>query len=295
MKLALVCEARGASVFQVLTDLQRGLGLVRPDWETSIFTSEDLPREKLTPDFAADYDLIHFGAFSGLYEAVGELGVPTTANIWQVPHRAYAWMERMLLSRPPGYAIVEDTTALQVLGQLGYTRVAYIPMPFDPARWPRVSVPEEPFTVGVFGENSPGKRFDIVRRACEQIGVRAYMMFPRRGTRHVDLNPAEDVYSRVHVLAHASFIDTSSRPAIEALACGVPIVSTLNEGLRRLHNGANITFCDGSIDGFSEAIQRIQADYEFYRAAAAMTLFPLLDKVTERYVEVFERVLTEAA
>jgi len=291
MKVALVSGRGAGAIDWVLQDLQFGLQQVRPEWTVDLVRFAG----KVYADLGFDgYDVVHLGYAA--YTLVKGLAfdVPLTSNVWHVVPSRLPYF-RDLLS-PIGFAriIVDDIGSLQMLGQAGFTQITPIPMAFNPDRYSRLSPPEVPFTVGCFGEDTNEKRFDIVRRACREAEVLCYMMVPPVDRKVFLLDPVEDVYSQIHVLAHASFLDTNCRPGLEALACGVPVLSTLNEGMRRVSNGGNVTFYDGSVQDLATKIREVKGKYNWHRECAAYTSFPSLEMIALKYVEVFEKIVEEA-
>lgn len=284
LRVALVCESAFASVDQVFQDIRTGLANVRPDWVVDILPFAQMKTEDLEARLRG-VDIIHLE--SPVYSLPMMENTPTTANVWHDSPRLSD------LKRVPNRFIVEDVATLQALGRLGHTNVNYIPMAFDPSRWPRLAPPNIPFTVGVFGIGRPEKRFEVVRRACREAKVECYMMVVPVGFKRVDLDPLEDVYSGITAFAHASFHDTSCRPALEALACGIPVFSTRNEGLGRVFNGGNILFYDGSVHDLARKISEMQEKLEWHRECAAYTPFPSLDMIALKYAEMFEEILEE--
>ena len=291
MRVALLSGREDSAIDWVLQDLKTGLALVRPDWVVDAFRYLETSAEEMN---LSSYDLVHFGYFGFSHPDLTILGAPTTATVWHIAADRRKQSHAALTFTGFHQLIVEDVATLQTLGQLGFTNVSPIPMPFDETRWPTLPALNGPFTVGCFGDNVPSKRFDIIQKACSEAGVRAYMLVIPQLRRVCNLKPVEDVYSQVHVLAHASFLDTSSRTALEALACGIPILSTINDGLRRVANGGNITFYDGSVSDLASKIREVQEKYEWHRESAVFTQFPSLEMIATKYAQTFEKVVADS-
>lgn len=285
MKIALVSFAENSAVDQVMRDLKTGLSRVRPDWDVTLLRGlvKDLDLD--------DYDLVHVGYAGYTFGYAPTAGCPVTTNVWHIRPDRIAYHVQHFTEQGFARFVVDDVMTLQILGQMGYTNVTPIPMAFDRSRWEPLGPPAGEFTVGCFGDNVFHKRFDVIQRGCFAAGVKAYMMVLPHIRHSFDLNPVEDVYSQIHVYAHASFTDTSSRPAMEALACGRPVISTMNDGLRRLAIPGNINFFDGSVEDLAKTIGFVKTYYEQYRAATLQTPFPDLNMIALKYAYMFEQVV----
>lgn len=290
MKIALISASVNSAVDQVMQDLKTGLARVRPDWVVEIWRHKDFKVSEIPFN---NYDLVHFGYFGYWHKDFAKIAPPLTANAWHIRHDRMKDTAGFLTNIGFSRYFVDDVGTLQNLGQLGFTQVVPVPMAFDPSRWERLPPLTGPFTVGCFGDDFETKRFDVIQKACHEGEVEAYMLILSKDRATCSIEPREDVYSQIHAYAHASFLDTSCRPALEALACGIPVLSTINEGMRRIANGGNITFYDGSISDLARKIREVQEKYEWHLESAAYTQFPSLDGIALKYANAFESVVEE--
>jgi glycosyl transferase family 1 len=289
MRVALITGPANSAVDQVMTILARGLA--EHDIEAVLF-----PTTEICPGTYEGFDLVHYSFYRFLRTSYEEILPPITVNVWgfsiKTMEMGINWIRQYDIAR----LFVDDTMTLQILGQSGYTNVTQAALLFDPGKFRPLPAPDAPFTVGVFGNDyyDGSKRFAIAEAACERAGVVYYPMImdPSRTVYTVD--PIEDVYSRVHVLAHCSFIDTNSLPCLEALACGRPILTIRNYGLGRvLHDGVNGLWYDGSVHDLADAIKRARDNYESLAAGARATVFPDNAASVAIYAETFRRIVAE--
>ncbi|WP_210401719.1 glycosyltransferase family 4 protein [Lacimicrobium sp. SS2-24] len=75
-----------------------------------------------------------------------------------------------------------------------------------------------------------GPEKESLERQCEKLGVRDKVRFLGR----LDINDMAELYRSADVMLNASTVDNSPNSLIEAMACGVPIVSTNVGGIPKL-------------------------------------------------------------
>jgi hypothetical protein len=250
-----------------------------------------------------DYDIVHFGYLLGVgdegIEWINTIIPPITGNVWHVPPERQQAYAATLFAINAQRIFVDDTTTLQLLGQMGFTEVAMVPLAFDPTiKFHHLPPPVGPFTVGAFGDSYPHKRFPVIREACKIAGVEFYDAvhdYRQREGVFETLDPVADVYAHIHTLAHASFNDTNSLPAEEALACGRPVLSTISYGMTRvLQDGVNGYFYDGSARDLARKIVTMRERYEVMAGGARATVFPDPRAAAQVYLDTFNTILEEA-
>lgn len=296
MKVALLAGYKHGAIDQVMRELQKHVTAAGETCDLfNVYATEGQEGYVSDKTFGA-YDLVHAGYFQYLSFYDGYLVPPTTANVWHIPigreeeygQRLHNWsVERI---------VVDDVMTFQQLGQLGFENCDYISIMFDGSKFKPLPVPEGPFTVGVFCNNYPYKRWEVVAQACQDVGVVCHAMITPQDRKTYDVDPVEDVYKHVHVLASATFIDTNSLPLREALLCGRPVISTHNDGMRRVvQDGVNGAFFDGSRAGLVDAIKLVQSQYQHFRVNAIDTDMPDNYLLACQYMNMWSRVLEKLA
>ena len=240
------------------------------------------------------YDLLHYGFFM-YHKGLGpRIFIPQTANLWHIGVENIERYQQLILNADFKRIVVDDGDhmTIQQLGQMGFTKVTPIPIMFDYGRFHHLPIPKGPFTVGIFCNDYNFKRFDIIIKAAERAEVECHAMIMPEGRHTYALDPIRDVYSHIHALAHATFVDTNSLPAREALLCGRPILATRNGGLDRvLKDGVNALWHDGSIADLAAKMKQMRDDYDNLAAGARATILPDLSTSADQYIKVWENVI----
>lgn len=105
------------------------------------------------------------------------------------------------------------------------------------------------FTVGFVGKEDSGKGLNsIVIPACEKYGLKL-IANTRNYTNKLSQSEMVDFYNNIHVLVVASETDGTPNPALEAAACGRPIVSVPVGNMPEfIENGINGFLVNRNID-----------------------------------------------
>lgn len=276
MKIAIITELQNSAIDLVMRTVAKHT--------TADVTLFDVRAgEECNEEILREFDLVHLGwydLFRILFEnGENPLGIPLTTNFWNLRMTGYpasqprgsVSMENMwqcfLQLLAPAAIVVDDLHTLQGLAQLNYFKTHLIPLVFDYSKFKPLPVPDTPFTVGVFGNDYGSKRFFIVREACEMAGVEYFPCIQSSSRKLYHLDPIRDVYRHIHVLAHASILDTNSMPVREALLCGRPVLTTRNGGTMRIvEDGKNGYFYDGTVEDLAQKIALIQRRYKSMQA-----------------------------
>lgn len=146
------------------------------------------------------------------------------------------------------------------------------------------SRPSDPLVVGWVGNadwGAPGhdhKGFhSIVRPAIERLaGTRLQVRghFAERTLEPIPYEAMPDYYAQIDVLVCASLSEGTPQPVLQAMACGVPIVST-DVGIVRDAFGplqAGYILRERSVDALSEALARLAGEPETMKAMGAESL-----------------------
>lgn len=286
MKIALVTPRKGSAIHGVMSTLKTALDAKRPGCFEMV-TIDSIQKT----DQLEEYDIVHLGhPVLFPYHARKLFGALFTCNVWHValdriiPHREGLALLNL------SHIFVDDLTTLQMMGQFGYTSVTLVPLPFDPTPFENVKVerPHNPYTVGVFAELDPSKRIYTVINGAKEAGVACIALCPPRHRGLYTINPVEDFYKHIDVYVHASFLDTNSLPAMEAAACGIPVISTRNYGLERIQSAVH--WFDGSVEHLAETIKAIRG---LNPALDYVPEFPSISSIANQYLEAWDRLLEE--
>jgi glycosyltransferase involved in cell wall biosynthesis len=278
MKIAILSNRENSAISHVLRPVAEALGV-----DLFYYPYSDL-------DQLAQYDLVHIG-YVGLLdkEEVDKLKL-CSINVWNVSvNKIKDWAASI---GEWAHYVVDDTTTLQLLGQLGADGMSLIPLAFDPTPFQQLSTPKGEFTVGMFCNAYPSKRYDVAYHACKELGVKLYLQLLPPSRTLYNLDPVRDVYSHIHTIVHCSYTDTNSMPVYEALLCGRPAISTHNFGVHRfLKDDENGVFFDGSVDDLKEKILYVKENYDRLASGTLLTPRPPLEEAIEKYRAMFCKLL----
>lgn len=294
MKVALIAGYKDGAIDQVMRPLAKELTAL--GFQADLITYYDMVDKDQWADTLNSYDLVHWGFFMYALPFQGLITTKQTGNVWHIGVGQTEKYQEILHNLDLDRIVVDDgdCMTLQQLGQLGLTKVTPIPILFDYGRFQPLPEPEGPFTVGIFCNDYNYKRYDIILKACEQAGVECHAMILPENRKMYSLDPIKDVYAHIHVLAHATFVDTNSLPAREALLCGRPVIATRSGGLERvLDHGRNGLFFDGSVKDLVRKIAEAMENYPALASGAEQTYLPAPSGIAYQYKEMFESVVHE--
>ena len=182
--------------------------------------------------------------------------------------------------------------------------VHLIPNGIDTDAWrPVARKPRRRFTVGFAGNLSTSKErqvkgYDLVEEACTRLGVPLLAMRKGDGQVPHELMP-EAFYAKVDclVLPVGPGKEGSSNVIMEALATGVPVVTTRDCGYHAEHlvDGESVLYCDRSAEGVAAAIERLRDDKALRRrlsenGRAFAVEHHAMDRIGRAYKQVLDRV-----
>jgi GT2 family glycosyltransferase/polysaccharide pyruvyl transferase WcaK-like protein len=149
-------------------------------------------------------------------------------------------------------------TADCIAAEIG-VRPSVVPTGVDRALFKPIETAKR-YPVLCVGDRRPWKGTAVVERACAQLGLEAAKL-AGRGLSQAQL--ARE-YSRAEVFAVGSPIDGFGFPGLEALACGVPLVTTDNGGCREyaVHEETALLVPPDDPDAMAAAIARLRSSPE---------------------------------
>lgn len=210
----------------------------------------------------------------------------------------------------------ELTQTLQALGvvqartqPLGVDCSTFAPSADDPA-WRhalerRLGLPAGTRLIVYAGRFAPEKNLDLLARAVALLGPGHVLLAVGRGPRPPH-GPAvrllEPPAQRSHVarllassdvFAHAGDQETFGLAALEAMACGTPVVASARGGLGELVQGAGITLRSRRAADWAEALREALDHAATTRTRDALTLARSLDwpLVLDGWIHQYERLL----
>jgi|GEM_PF-852884 len=130
---------------------------------------------------------------------------------------------------------------------------------------PTTEPPEEPIACWVGNSNSVGEKgLDLIREACQRSGVRLVTL-DREAFRDMESLLAQEqvrdqVYHKATFYICASVVEGTPNPALEALACGLPVISTRVGNMPEIiRDGYNGFLVDRSVEALTAAIGLLKA------------------------------------
>ena len=109
------------------------------------------------------------------------------------------------------------------------------------------------FRVGYLGEDSERKRFDIIDRTIEEMGMVNCGIRRIKKEKPLNGKQLERWYRSLNVYVVASYAEGAPMAALEAMACGVPVISTK---VGMLADRNDVTFFDGSVEELKERLEQ---------------------------------------
>lgn len=162
------------------------------------------------------------------------------------------------------FAIIATNSRLFEIGKRSNNNVHLIPNGLNLDEWAPVAPPEK-FKVGFCGnisrpEYAEYKGFNLLAAVCERGGY--FLKSALYGTDQIQHNRMrEDFYGQISVLVQPTDGEGCSNTIMEALACGVPVITTREAGYHgeRLEDGVNVLFCDRTVESITEKINLVKS------------------------------------
>lgn len=139
--------------------------------------------------------------------------------------------------------------------------VYYVPNGVDEAFWTRTRerVRTGRLIVGSVARPNVRKGAEMIERACRLVGAE-FRAISRRSHDALPADAVRDFYQDLDVLAIASDMDGTPNPALEAAACGVPIVSNRIGNMPEfIDHGRNGLLIERTVEGLTAAFGQLQS------------------------------------
>jgi glycosyltransferase involved in cell wall biosynthesis len=182
-----------------------------------------------------------------------------TAHVWQGHERQHG--PKKLRGWADGARVFHANSRLLEVEMAAILQrpICYVPNGVDEKffRRTRPRPATQRLIVGWVGKPNPRKGSDIVADACRLANVELRTV----ARTHRDALPAHemrDFYQDIHVLAVASDMDGTPNPALEAAACGVPIVSNRIGNMPELiEHGENGFLVERTAESIAAALREL--------------------------------------
>jgi len=170
------------------------------------------------------------------------------------------------------YGIVATNTKLYNIAKAVNENTWLIPNGLDINEWcPVPGKRTYGFTVGFVGNIQAAiyreyKGYDLVAEACKAVRVTLKNALYRQGQIPHELM-REKFYGKISILVHPTKGEGCSNAIMEALSCGIPVVTTREAGYHgeRLVDGENVLFCERTVESVQGCIARLKADSKLRR------------------------------
>lgn len=195
------------------------------------------------------------------------------------------------------FAIIATNQKLYNIAKRQNPRTYLIPNGIDLKEWSPVSPPVDKFVVGFVANISKPqyreyKGYDLVEQACKELGVELKMaLYKEKQIPHNQMR--EKFYSEVSCIVHPTKGEGCSNTLMEALACGVPVITTREAGFHgeRLEEGKNVLFCERTVESIKEKILALQDESVSGKLSKEGRKFALenhdIKKIGKQYNEIF--------
>lgn len=195
------------------------------------------------------------------------------------------------------YAVIATNNRLFNISKQLNPNTFLIPNGVDLTEWRRVIKPKN-FTVGFCGniskiEYREYKGYDFVVEACSNLGLPLKTaLFNSEQIVHNQMR--EKFYSKISVLVHPSKGEGCSNVIMEALACGVPVITTKVAGYHgeELKDGQNVLFCERTTPSVVECLLKLLNQKTLCRKLSAQgRIFAEknhdINKIAKQYENIF--------
>ncbi len=162
------------------------------------------------------------------------------------------------------FAVVATNYRLYEIGKAANPRTVLIPNGINLDHWKRLPLKEGKFTVGFCGNIATAqyrkyKGYDVTEAAAKKTNSELKTaLYGEKQIPHSRMYA--DFYGQISVLVHPTLGEGCSNTILEALACGIPVITTREAGLHGevMEDGENILFCKRDADDIARQIMRLK-------------------------------------
>ena len=180
---------------------------------------------------------------------------------------------------PSRVITVSETTAQKIKEIFGRNALVYHNALNDQVFSPKIHEPAERQILAVGSDHLEFKRIDDIWQACQIVRAKGFnidfkWVTPNKPTKElgtVFVNPTQeelgDIYRQAWVYVSASEYESFSLPVLEAMACGTPVITTPNVGVRSYAlDGENCLFFQtGNPQDLADIIIKLLEDPVLYK------------------------------
>lgn len=172
-------------------------------------------------------------------------------------------LEPLLKQMAKCYCLIATNNKLYDIGKTVNERTYLIPNGLNLEEWkPRK------FTVGFSGNISNDyyreyKGYDLVKDACDNLGVEFFpALFGDEQIPHEQM--IGRFYRQIDCLVHPTLGEGCSNTLMEAMACGVPVITTREAGFHGelIEDGVDGLICERAVESIQSCIERILNDFD---------------------------------
>lgn len=168
------------------------------------------------------------------------------------------------------FAVIATNKKLYNISKRVNPNTFLVPNGLDLTGWNILKEPPDVFTVGFCANISSQfyrdyKGYDLVKLVCEKLNTPLKTALYGKGQiPHKQM--VSDFYSKISVLLHPTKGEGCSNTIMEALACGIPVITTKLAGFHgeMLEDGVNVLFCERTTESIERCIKRLKEDRELY-------------------------------
>jgi len=231
--------------------------------DTEFFFTKDEKEKDYAVLFLQQITLLKFVSAKDYVKTICRLGGNKTFNGDEMRYKDL--MEKV-------HSIIATNKYLYEIGKRANPRTYLIPNGLDLDEWKPVKPKRgrTKFIAGFVGnvstpEYRDHKGYDLVIDACKQTGIELISaLYGENQIPHEKMQ--SEFYHKISVLIHPTKSEGCSNTIMEALACGVPVITTRTAGYHgeMLKDSKNVLFCERTVESIVDCINRLKDDKKLF-------------------------------